>query len=121
MTSWWLDLKSGLRMLVQSPGLALMLSVLALFSAGIYALLSFTVSQRKKGIGIRTTLGVVRALGLEWEAGGNLLAWSGAIVLPGVALLMMSVGAVTTAAGSAANLHASCKFRLKRDVALGLI
>ncbi len=96
---------------------AVTLSVLILSSAGIYALMSITVSQRRKEIAIRTALGAdrnrivasifSRALGqlavgaalgmataavLERASGGNLMRGNAAIVLPVVALFMMAVG-----------------------------
>src|SRR5262245_52415931 len=96
---------------------AVSLSVLLLSSAGIYALMAFTVSQRRKEIGIRIALGAdrkriiasifSRALGqlaagatlgmaaaAALERGNNLMQGNAAVVLPLVALFMMAVGFV---------------------------
>jgi ABC-type antimicrobial peptide transport system permease subunit len=95
---------------------AVTLSVLMLSAAGIYALMSITVSQRRKEIAIRTALGAdrrrivasifSRALGqlavgvalgmasgalLDKASGGDLMG-SNAVILPLVALFMMAVG-----------------------------
>ncbi len=93
------------------------LSVVLLSSAGIYALMSFTVSQRRREIGIRTALGadpgrllrsifsraarqlaIGVAVGLAAAAlvenltGGALMNGNGAVLLPAVAVLMTAVG-----------------------------
>jgi len=93
------------------------LSVFLLSSAGIYALMSFTVSQRRKEIGIRIALGadrrriiasvfsralgqlaigaavgIVAAAALEKGSGNNMLRGNAAIVLPLVGFFMMAVG-----------------------------
>jgi putative ABC transport system permease protein len=94
-----------------------MLSVLTLSAAGIYALMSFTVARRKREIGIRAALGADRnrllagifsralaqlgagaavgllgAVGLENALEGEMFQGYGAVILPLVALVMTTVG-----------------------------
>jgi hypothetical protein len=100
--------------------MAVTLSVLMLSSAGIYALMSFTVSQRRKEIGIRmalgadwkrivasifsrallqlgagATLGTAFGVAFERASGGNFMRGNAAVALPVVALLIMVVGFVS--------------------------
>jgi predicted permease len=96
-------------------------AVLLLSSAGIYAMMSFTVAQRRKEIGIRAALGadprrllgtlfsrairqlaagaalgISIALLLEYATGGELMRGHAAVVLPVVAVLITVVGLLAT-------------------------
>jgi putative ABC transport system permease protein len=94
-----------------------MLSILVLSAAGIYALMSFTVARRKREIGIRAALGadknrllagifsralaqlgagaavgLIGAVGLEQVLEGEMFQGYGAVLLPLVAAVMTTVG-----------------------------
>ncbi len=98
---------------------SILISVLLLSAAGIYALMSFTVTQRRREIGIRTALGaqrhailgsifaralrqlaigvgvgVVAAVVMERATGGGLMGGRGAVMLPAVAVMMIAAGLV---------------------------
>ena len=113
--------EQGLLRIVAAALVVLTLSVLLLSSAGIYALMSFTVAQRRKEIGIRAALGadpgqifrsifsralwqmaagavvgVAVAALLEAATDGGLMSGNGTVVLPIVAALVMTVGLLAT-------------------------
>ena len=103
--------------LVLTALVLIVVSVLLLSAAGIYAMIAFTVTQRKKEIGIRVAMGanlmqVVRgvfaraavqlaaglvtgvalALLLDSATAGEVLGRSGRLTLPAVAAVMVVVG-----------------------------
>lgn len=92
-------------------------SVLVLSAAGIHALMSFTVNQRRREIGIRSALGasarrilvsilaratrqlalgvglgLTMAVVLDFVAGGALMDGTGLLLVPGTAVFMLVVG-----------------------------
>ena len=92
-------------------------SVLLLSAAGIHALMSFTVNQRRREIGIRTALGaparriltsvlaragrqlalgvglgLAGAVGLDHATGGTMMDGAGLVVVPATAAFMLLVG-----------------------------
>ena len=97
------------------------LSVILLSSAGIYSLMSFTVARRRREIGIRAALGadrnrilagifsrvlaqlgagavlgLIAAIGLEQILEGDMMREYRAMLLPLVALLMVTIGVIAT-------------------------
>jgi ABC-type antimicrobial peptide transport system permease subunit len=103
--------------IVVSVILAVTGSVLLLSAAGIYSMMSFTVTSRRREIGIRAalgadarrvlasifarasaqlgagvTLGLLAAAGLDAASGGGMLGGRGLVLLPGVVALMFTVG-----------------------------
>jgi hypothetical protein len=96
-------------------------SVLLLSAAGIYSLMSFTVAQRRKEIGIRAALGaephrlvrsifaraavqlasgvgvgVAAVIVLDTQSNGDLLGGHGAILVPVVSVMMLGAGLIAT-------------------------
>ncbi len=109
----------GMMRLIGMSLAVVILSVILLSSAGIYSLMSFTVAQRRREIGIRAALGanrnrilvgifsrvlaqlgagallgLIAAVGLEQILEGDMMQNYRAILLPLVVLLMMTIGVI---------------------------
>ena len=110
------QLQLGARLAGLAVGLVLLIGLL-LSAAGIYAMMSFTITQRRREIGIRSALGgqprqvvlavfsraasqigiglgvgVAAAVGIEQLTDGGLVGGRGAVLLPAIAVIMAVVG-----------------------------
>jgi hypothetical protein len=115
-------------------------SVLLLSAAGIHALMSFTVSQRRREIGIRSALGastrrilasvlaratrqlalgvgigLVVAIGLDVASGGELMEGAGLLLVPGTAVFMFVVGVIAAAGPARRGLRVQPTEALRSD------
>jgi predicted permease len=133
------QLQGGMRMGALGLGL-LTASVLLLSAAGIYALMSFTVTRRRREIGIRTALGahprrilaailsraalqlgigaglgLSVAVGIDVLTGGGLTGGRGRIVLPAVTLVILLVGLLATLGPARRGLRISPMEALRED------
>jgi predicted permease len=133
------QLQGGMRMGALGLGL-LTACVLLLSAAGIYALMSFTVTRRRREIGIRTALGahpqrilaavlsraalqlgigaglgLSVAVGIDVLTGGGLTGGQGRIVLPAVTLVILMAGLLATLGPARRGLRISPMEALRED------